>query len=89
MAVSLFIPKFIPGGGIEFRLAFDDSDLVAGGVLSVAHNLGQRYNSVTVYDGNSRIIQPDFVTDVDANNATVDLSSLAPITGTWNVVVGG
>ena len=82
------IPPPIPGGGGEFRLAFDDTALV-GGVLSVAHNLGQRYNSVTVYDGNDQIIQPDFVTDVDANNVTLDLSSLAPIAGAWNVVVGG
>lgn len=82
------IPPPIPGGGGEFRQSFVDADLVAG-VLTVNHNLGQRYNSVTVYDDSEQIILPDFVTDVDANNLTIDLSSFGAIAGTWNLVVGG
>jgi len=82
------IPDPIPGGGGEFRQSFVNADLVAG-VLTVIHNLGQRYNSVTVYDESNQIIGPDVVTDVDANSLTVDLSSFGVIAGTWNLVVGG
>lgn len=72
----------------EYRQSFVNADLV-GNVLTVTHNLGQRYHSVTVYDDNDDLIFPDNVNDVDANNVDIDLSSFAPISGTWNVVVGG
>lgn len=72
----------------EYREAFDDSALAAG-ILTVTHSLGQSYHSVTVYDDSENAIAPDLVTNVDINTVTVDLSSFAPIAGTWNVVVGG
>ena len=82
------IPPPIPGGGGEFLRSFINADLV-GGVLAVNHNLAQRYNSVTVYDNNEQIAVPDFVTAVDVNNMTIDLTTFGGIAGTWNVVVGG
>lgn len=74
-----------------FRLAFTNADLVAG-VLPVNHVLGLRYNAVSVYNNLNRLIEPDEVEDIDANNVEIDLSSFqvtsgGSIPGTWNVVV--
>ena len=82
----------IPGGGVaSFRLAFTDVDLAAG-VLPVNHALAQSFNTLAVYDDNNNLIQADEVTDVDANNIDVDLSTFqvaggGAIQNTWNVVV--
>lgn len=83
------IPPPLPsGGGGEFRQAFVNGDLAAG-VLTVTHNLGERYHSVTLYNNSDQMIMADQITDVDTNTVTVDLSSFGAIAGTWNVVVGG
>ena len=72
----------------SYREAFDDGDLTAG-VLTVTHNLGVRYHNVSVYDNSGvKIGEPDAVTDSSTTALTVDLTSFAPLTGTWNVVVG-
>jgi hypothetical protein len=86
-----FIPAAGAGGGgsaASFRQTFDNGDLVAG-VLTVNHALGARYNIAAVYDDSNQMITPDLVTDVDANNIAIDLSSFGAIAGTWNVVVVG
>ncbi len=72
----------------SYRQSFVNGDLVAG-VLSVTHSLGVRYNHVTIYDNSNQMITPDQITDVDANNITIDLTSFGAIAGTWNLVVGG
>lgn len=83
------IPPPLPsGGGGEFRQSFVDGDLTAG-VLTVTHNLAERYHSVAVYNNAEQMVTPDLITDVDANTITIDLSSFGAIAGTWNLVVGG
>lgn len=78
----------LDAGGGEFRLAFTNANLVSG-ILTVTHNLGQRYNAVTVYDNTNLQIIPDDISAVSTTSFTVDLSSFGAIAGTWNVVVGG
>jgi hypothetical protein len=82
------------GGGVNaYRTSFTDANLV-GGVLTVNHNLGVRYNLIAVYDNVEDLIYPDEILDVDTNNVDIDLTSFqtaggGSIPGTWNVVVVG
>lgn len=66
--------------------AFTNASL-AGGVLSVTHNLNNKFCHVTVYDETNKIVIPDEVTAVNSNLLTITLTSHAPISGTWNVIV--
>jgi hypothetical protein len=97
MGQLVFVPNAGGGGGggtvQAFRQPFVDADL-AGGVLTVVHLLGVRYNAIFVYDNNEVEIDPDSITDVDASTVDIDLSSFqvlggGTIAGTWNVVVIG
>lgn len=64
---------------------FVNGDLAAG-ILPIAHNLGSTNILVAVKDNND-IVTPYTATVVDANNCTIDLSAVAPITGTWTWMV--
>jgi hypothetical protein len=78
----------IAGTGMQFRTSFTQATLV-GNVLTVNHGFGVRYNVVAIYDDTNAAITTATVTDIDANNLTVDFSAISPISGTWNVVVLG
>jgi len=68
--------------------SFTDSDLSASHVLTVNHGLEQKTGlSVSIWDNNDNIITPDSTHAVDNNNLEIDLSSFAPLTGTWHVGV--
>lgn len=72
-----------------FRAAFTNSALTSG-LLTVTHNLGNKYVQVHVYDENDkRIMDVDDVTGTTTTAATIDLTSFGTLTGTWNVVVVG
>lgn len=97
MGQLVFIPREVGGGGggsvNSFRGAFTDPNLTAG-VLTVTHSLGNSYVIAFVYDDNDVKIDPDSITNVDANNIDIDLTSFqlingGAIPGTWNVVVLG
>jgi len=82
-----YVDDAIADGAVQdYRLSFTSGNLVAN-ILTVTHNLGQDYPSVTIWD-NSRKIQYPEVTSVDANSLTVDFTSWT-VSGTWNVVVLG
>ena len=66
---------------------FVDADLDINNILTVAHNLGQKLCIVEIYDNNYDKINLDDIQLVDTNSLNIDLSSFAPITGTWNVIV--
>lgn len=66
--------------------SFVDGDLISG-ILQVTHSLGEKYVFVEVYDDSDRKIIPDEIQLIDSNTLEVDLSSFAPIAGTWNVLV--
>jgi len=53
---------------------------------NVAHNLGQKYVSVTVVDSSDDVIQPDDISYTDNNNLVITLSS--SITGNA-IIIGG
>lgn len=65
---------------------FTDGDLISG-VLTVTHNLGYQYVSVTIIDNNDQMINPDSITFTDENNLDADLTSSGTISGSWNVLV--
>jgi phage-related tail fiber protein len=70
------------------RSTFTNSNL-SSGILTLAHNLGQQFSQVTVFDNSNKIIIPDDITATDSNNCEIDLSDFGTITGTWTVVVCG
>jgi hypothetical protein len=73
------------GSGIP-PIAFDNTDLT-NGTMTLNHQAGQIYVSVTVYDENNKEISPTSVVLVDSNNCYVDLNPWTPISGTWHAVV--
>ena len=64
---------------------FVNGDLAAG-ILSINHGLGSTNVLVAVKD-NTDAVETYTATVVDANNCTIDLSAVAPITGTWTWMV--
>ena len=92
LAISSTEGIFINFRGIEitdntsYYGSFTNSDL-SSGKLTITHNLGHKYCSVTIIDNNDKIIIPDDVTYVDENSLQVDLSSFGTLTGTWRYVV--
>lgn len=71
----------------SYERTFTQQDL-EDGLLSLAHNLGNRYPSgVVVWDAQDVHITPDSVQSVDDNTLQISLASYLPITGTWRVSV--
>jgi hypothetical protein len=78
-------------GGSAYRTSFTDATL-AGGVLTVTHNLGVRYHNVAVYDNTNTLITAATTVDTGVNTLTINLAAFqtengGAIPGTWNVVV--
>ena len=82
----------IPGTGKEsYARSFINADLVTG-VLTVNHNLNQKWPVVVVYNDAAVpvMIIPDEVYAVNENRVQIDLTSYGAITGVWYVrVIGG
>lgn len=74
--------------GTVYRTSFTNTSLVSG-LLTVNHNLGQKYISIMVYDSSDRLIYPDQITCVSNNQATVDFTFFGSLTGTYNLVAIG
>jgi hypothetical protein len=69
------------------RGTFQNSDLVAG-VLTITHNKGLSapYTVlVQIFDNNGKVVIPDDITGA-TNSVAIDLTSQAPISGTWGYV---
>lgn len=71
-----------------YRTTFTNASLTAG-VLTVTHNLGQQYVTVTVVDNNAKVILPDEITFSSTTALSVDLTSFGTLSGTWRVIVCG
>lgn len=71
-----------------YRTSFTSASLVSN-VLTVTHSLGQQIVKVQVSDNNNAVVIPDGITLTSTTQCTVDLTSFATISGTWNVVVVG
>jgi len=78
----------VGGDARTYRKSFTNSDLTSG-VLSVTHNLGQKYVQCQVFDNNDKLITPDDITLVDTSSLNIDLTSFGTLTGTWNVIIIG
>ena len=76
------------GAAGVYRTSFTNANLTAN-ALTVSHGLGQKYVGVIIADNTDRVILPDEVTFTSNTVTTVDLTSYAPLTGTWNVTVFG
>lgn len=71
---------------VSYTGTFVNADLSTG-ILTVNHNLGHTYCTVTVINNSAKIVIPDDVTFTSANQLTIDLSSYGVITGTWNYII--
>lgn len=87
-----FNVRVVAGGSAstgKYKLTFTNSDLSSAGVLSVTHNLSEKYVQVVIYDDNDKAIVPDEITLVDTNNVDIDLSSYGVLSGNWNLIILG
>lgn len=74
-------------GVATYYEAFTNSSFSPPGILSVVHSLGTKYNVVQIYNNLDMLIIPTSVIAIDSGSCTIDLTSFAPISGTWSVVV--
>lgn len=74
------------GTGASYVQSFVAADLVAG-VLTVEHNLDQKYVQISVYNNSDKKIEPSFAIPIDANSCSIDITPYGTITGTWHIVV--
>lgn len=91
LAVESDEPRKVPVAVLPLKLAdtFDDDDLSSGGLLTIEHSfsLSPAIAHVVIADNDGKIIGPDNVTFTDGDTITVDLSSFAPLTGTWSYLI--
>jgi len=75
------------GPGSSYITSFTNASLTAG-ILTVTHNLGNKYNNVTIYDNTDTVVTGvDAIIAVNTNSLTVNLSSYWVLTGTWHIIV--
>jgi len=74
------------GGGTEGRTARLEQTVVSD-TWTFAHNLGEKYPSIEVFDENDYVIIPTNILAVDENNVTITFSHA--ITGVASATVGG
>jgi len=71
-----------------YRQSFTNANLSTG-ILSITHNLGQKFVSVSVYDNNDKQIIPSEVFLQSTTQLQIDFTGFGAISGTWNLVVIG
>ena len=74
------------GGGTEGRTARLEQTVVSD-TWTFAHNLGEKYPSIEVFDENDYVVIPTNILAVDENNLTITFSH--EITGVASATVGG
>lgn len=77
------------GISTSYTTSFTSASIGSTGLLTVAHNLGVKVVSVTVYDNADKQIIPDEVTLINTNSLSVTLASYGTLSGTWNLRVVG
>jgi hypothetical protein len=73
-------------GSTTYRTSFTNANLTAG-VLTVVHDLGNKFVSVFVYDNSNQLVLPDQITLTNDYSLLIDLSGFGTITGTWNLAI--
>lgn len=76
-------PLYNFGNSGSYTVSFVSGDTSAS-VLTVNHNLGTKYVSLSVYDSGDQIVLPNSITGTSVNASTVNLTGF-PILGTWNI----
>jgi hypothetical protein len=71
--------------GTRYQQTFSNLDL-SSGKLTVAHNLGYQYVSITVFTDENKVIIPDEIVMTNANQCQVELNSFAPLPNNWTVL---
>jgi hypothetical protein len=79
--------KYAGVGATAFRQGFAAAGLTAG-KITITHNLNNLACTWALFDNAGDAVLPDNVR-ATANTMEIDVSSLAPITGTWQVVIIG
>ena len=69
-----------------YTLSFSQANL-AGTVLPVTHSLGNKFNTVQVYNNSDTAVFGGTIRAKTDNTLEVDLSTYAPLTGSWVIVV--
>lgn len=81
-----------PGSGgnetLSFERTFTQADLSIAGILPVVHGLNSYPSAVTVFDEwGVALSSTDGWANSSVNAIAIDLSSFAPIAGTWRVSI--
>lgn len=72
-----------------YTRTFVDADLDAGAVkyIDITHNLNSAYVMPLLVNNDGEMAMPDYFTFTSDNVLRIDLTTLAPITGTWRAMV--
>lgn len=71
----------------QYRLNFNQASLSVANLLVVNHNFGDYPANISIWDSDNKSIIPDDITNSSINSLSVDLSSYAPIIGTYEIVL--
>jgi hypothetical protein len=70
-----------------YTQSFTDANLISG-VLTVTHNLNNKFVNVSVYNHTDDLVIPDNIRAYNVNTTIIDLSGVGSLIGqTWNVVI--
>lgn len=77
------------GGGASYRQSFTNASLTVANLLVVTHNLNSYPTAIAIYDSAGELVFPDRIEYLTANTLAIALTSFAPLTGTWQLAIGG
>lgn len=69
----------------SYQRQFSASDLVSG-ILTIEHNLNQKYVMISVFDEDDYVVVPDRIKVISENQVVIDFTSFE-ITGDWKILV--
>ncbi|MBL1176877.1 hypothetical protein [Pantanalinema sp. GBBB05] len=76
-------------GSSSYDSSFTQADLSIANILPVTHGLNTYPSAVTIWNASGESILPDRLEVLTDNAVAIDLSSFAPLAGTWRVSIGG
>lgn len=71
----------------QFVTSFDQSTLTVNNIFVVNHNLDLIPGNVTVWDSDFEQIYPNKIFSCGNNYVSIDLTSFAPLQGTYKVII--
>lgn len=76
-------------GSSSYDRSFTQADLSIANILPVTHGLNTYPSAVAIWNASGESILPDRLEVLTDNAVAIDLSSFAPLAGTWRVSIGG